>query len=241
VIGTTSGAMSRPSDGPTEQIGAPPLDETGSAPRSEVPITEHRWGAPPAPVRADGIFRPEDQAFHLWASEHDAEAACGETTGEEFELLPKGELPPVDERLHHLRGHGRWTEPGEESMLPVEPQRELALPKAVQEKKSTCFCGEATFKGRQKKLILGQRWHMRGECGALALATARASPATPTECLAPECENKGLGRWPIRCAGCTRRPGTVRIEWYFQRYPERKPKPAAPPAKKLLPKKAGHG
>jgi hypothetical protein len=101
--------------------------ETTPTPRSEVPIAEHRWGAPPAPVRADGVFRPEDQAFHLWASEHDAEAACGETTGEEFELLPKGALPPVENACITCADMVGWTEPGQESMLPVEAQTELAL------------------------------------------------------------------------------------------------------------------
>jgi hypothetical protein len=128
-------------------------------------------------------------------------------------------------------------------MLPVEPQRELALPKAVQEKKSTCFCGEATFKGRQKKLILGQRWHMRANAARWRSPRPRSGQSGDSEkCLAPECENKGLGTLANTVCGLHKAAGeSVRIEWYFQRYPERKPKPAAPPAKKLLPKKAGHG
>jgi hypothetical protein len=158
--------------------------ETTPTPRSEVPIAEHRWGAPPAPVRADGVFRPEDQAFHLWASEHDAEAACGETTGEEFELLPKGALPPVENACITCADMVGWTEPGEGSMLPVEPQTELAM-------------------GAEAKPDDGKR------------PCARCSHPTKRFCSS---ESTVVGPWLAR-----------------------KPKPAAPPAKKLLPKKAGHG
>lgn len=183
---------------------------------------EPRWG------RTD-----EKSAWHLWRGAGAGEAECGETTAEDFPLLPNGERPPANEVCVDCADTIGWTEPTEQSR-PTEPtpQGLLALSDPPAEKGPCAVCEKPT---RRSPLVdasdlrpcfkpyVGKRL-----CFEHEKESALAGALAETTCESPGCELAGEqdpetgGRFCMQFHYSVEK--SIRLEWHLAKHPELKPK-----------------